>query len=132
MSSAQLARDKRDSVYQSGIGMDGGYTTEDLDGDRKKARPRKKRSSKKKTANADKVCPHCGKVGHVRKTSKQCDYHSRKRAAIPANNASDTRGEPVQTAVYHTRYQFLSVNFDAKKALEWSLGSTVTPPLLWG
>ena len=84
-----MARAKREGVYQPGIGMDGGYTTEDLDGgDKRNKGARRNKKNKKKTAT-DKVCPHCGKVGHVRKTSKYCDYNSTKRAAIVGPSASD-------------------------------------------
>ena len=91
MAEAQQARDKRDGVYQSGIGMEGGYTTDEMQLGEKKNRCRNR--GKKKTAT-DKVCPHCNRVGHVRKTSRKCDYYQQpvKRAAV-GPGAEDTPTE---------------------------------------
>ena len=73
MAIAQKERDTREGTYKSGIGMDGGYTEEDLDN----SGGRRRKGGKKKTAKekCDKVCPFCGKEGHVRRSSKHCDNH---------------------------------------------------------
>ena len=50
----------RDGTYQTGIGMDGGYTEEDFD-DRK--------------LDASKVCARCKQVGHKTANSKACRFY---------------------------------------------------------
>ena len=84
MKEAQKARDARDGVYQSGIGMDDGYTEEDLADAAAGATGGGRQQS---TATSDKVCTSCGQVGHSRRTSKKCaNYQARnfKRKATTA------------------------------------------------
>ena len=78
MSVAQQERDIRDGVYQSGIGMDGGYTELELDLDSSTGTTKPRRQKKKAAGGrkkSDMICPHCNKTGHCRRTSKDCDKH---------------------------------------------------------
>ena len=86
MADAQSQRNKRDGVYEPGIGMNGGYTEEDLDQTNTKKKSGGSRRKKKTASN--KICPHCNKAGHVRTSSKHCDYYGKplpKRSAVAAS-----------------------------------------------
>ena len=77
---AQTERAKRDGVYQSGIGMDGGYADDD-------APPRKKRA-----IDMNKKCSACGAFGHSRRTSRQCDFYKQRK---PTRAIDDNTTPPV-------------------------------------
>jgi len=63
---AQKARAKREgSIYQTGIGMTGGYTANDMEASKEDNTP----------PTGPKTCSKCGKPGHLRPTNKLCKYY---------------------------------------------------------
>ena len=99
-SEAHVARAKREGVYQSGIGLDGGYLQSDVDAaataeEEGNKKPAARKSGKRKaTAEKGGVKPClCGATDHQRTTSKNCPLNKKneaKRAKTAAAEAQPT------------------------------------------
>ena len=61
-----MERAKREGTYQPGIGLNGGYEDEGDDVDNRKAVP---------LVDMTKLCIHCNKPGHLRKSNKLCGLY---------------------------------------------------------
>lgn len=63
-------RARREGTYRRGMniaaGSSGGFTAEEIEDANNK---------KKKKSTKNVICPHCGKTGHSRRSSKDCDQH---------------------------------------------------------
>lgn len=79
-------RARREGTYRRGMnvaeGSSGGFTAEELE------------ASRKKKNGKDVICPHCGKQGHSRRSSKACDKHvPPKKKRQNKNDTADAQGD---------------------------------------
>ena len=73
---AKRERDQRDGTYQTGMGMDGGYTEQDFEdggGQQDEASLADNKKAQKKQ------CKRCKRFGHLTANSKSCMYYKSKR-----------------------------------------------------
>ncbi|KAL3903121.1 MAG: hypothetical protein SGARI_005522, partial [Bacillariaceae sp.] len=79
VSVAQKERDVREGTYQPGIGMDGGYTADDI----------ATADSKKKAKKKSRQCPYCQGYGHVTRRSKHCKENPLNKVGDVGTNDKD-------------------------------------------
>lgn len=112
----QLAKDeraKREGVYETGIGMDGGYGStdadnEDDDGGAKKKKPSRTRRLPKK--DMSKTCKACHEQGHATRRNQLC------RLYVAPPPRKKVVGAP--TATSSTPHQVFATDADELDALD--------------
>lgn len=90
---AKRERKKRQSTYKSGVGMDGGYSSDDDNSDKDKATASKKKPTAPGT-DMSKYCKRCEQHGHSRASSKLCKHYKPKRGGFKSKD----KATPQQTA----------------------------------
>lgn len=117
----------RDGIgYETGIGMDGGYTEAEVAGDTNKAGDKRKRAPTTTTTPtaAKKKCNACGGTNHLRITSKKCDKHQDWllcRGKVIQTDRSTARQMLERDSIQQEAFDFLPLTDDIKVDEDYGL-----------